>query len=173
MDSSSAKQFAKLYALPIRPAPAPNINAIISFYDPFSSQLLLITIFRPLPSAMAAVHTKVGPRHKTWSITDQECSSTSILLRLAKTTHHILSRPISSALRELHKQSFNHSSDDVARRDGIDTNAVLAPFGGEVACQLQDGGFGGVVGGANESLYLLSVLASSKGEWKMSCNSPY
>ena len=41
---------------------------------------------------------------------------------------------------------------DEARRDGVDADAVGTPFGGEVAAELEDGGFGGVVGGADEAL---------------------
>jgi hypothetical protein len=42
--------------------------------------------------------------------------------------------------------------DDIARGDGVDTDIIWTPFAGEVARELDDGGFGGVVGGTDEAL---------------------
>ena len=50
------------------------------------------------------------------------------------------------------EERFHHGGDDVAGRDGVDADAVVAPFRGEVAGELEDTGFAGVVGGADEAL---------------------
>ena len=50
------------------------------------------------------------------------------------------------------EQSLDHGSCDVAGRNCVYADAVAAPFGSEVAAELEDGGFGGVVGWADEAL---------------------
>lgn len=49
-----------------------------------------------------------------------------------------------------------------SRREGVDADSVLAPFLGDGAAHLVDGGFGGVVGGACEALLLLDSWTEDK-----------
>lgn len=91
-------------------------------------------------------------RHETASITDQEGRGASVLLGLAQPAQHVLRRPVRPPLGVLHEERFHHLSHDVARRDRVHPDAVLAPFASQVAAQLQHCGFGGVVGGADETL---------------------
>ena len=71
--------------------------------------------------------------HKTTRITNQKCCRPSVLLRFAQPTKHILLRPFGLPLGEFFKERFDHGSYDVTGRDGVDSDAVLAPLGGEVA----------------------------------------
>ena len=104
------------------------------------------------PRTMAAVYAQVGPGHEAARITDQEDGSTPVFLRLAQSSQHILLRPLGLPLRELVEELGDHSRDNIAWRNGVHADAVLAPFGGEISPELEDGGFGGVVGGADEAL---------------------
>lgn len=106
---------------------------------------------------MPTINPQIAPRHKATRIAYQKHRGAPILLRRTKLAQHILRRPIALALRVLLEQRFDHGGDDVARRDGIDADAVGAPFGGEVAAELEDGRFGGVVRGADEALDRLLV----------------
>ena len=105
-----------------------------------------------LPRRMAPINPQIAPRHKATRITDAKHRRPTVLLRQTELAQHILRRPIPPPLGELLKQCFYHGGYDVARRDGVDADAVGAPFGGEVAGELDHAGFGGVVGGADEAL---------------------
>lgn len=106
---------------------------------------------------MTTVHPQITSSHKATGITDQKHSSTAVLFGARQTAQHVLLRPLFATLGELHKEVLDHLGDDVAGADGVDTDVVLAPFGGEVAAELDDGCFGGVVGWADEALLCLSV----------------
>lgn len=101
---------------------------------------------------MASVHPQITARHETACITDQEHCRAPVFLRCAELAQHILRRPVPSPVRELLEERLDHGRDDVAGRYGVDADAVLAPLGGEVAGELDDARFGGVVGGADEAL---------------------
>ena len=101
---------------------------------------------------MSAINLKITSSHETARITDAEHSRSPVLLRHTQLAQHILRRPVAPALGVLLEQSFHHSGRDVAGRNGVHANAVAAPFRGEVAAELEDGGFGGVVGWADEAL---------------------
>ena len=101
---------------------------------------------------MSTINLQITARHKAARITDAEHRSAPVLFRNTELSQHILRRPVAPTLRVFFEQSFDHGSRDVARGDGVDADAVGAPFRGEVAAELQDGGFGGVVGGADEAL---------------------
>jgi hypothetical protein len=105
-----------------------------------------------LPSGMPAIHAQVTSGHEAARITEQEDRSAAVLLRARQAAEHVLLGPLVTALRELDEQLLDHGGDDVAGRDGVDADVVLAPLGGEVAAQLDDGGLAGVVGGTNETL---------------------
>ena len=101
---------------------------------------------------MSAINLQITASHEAARITNTEHSRTSVLLRHTQLAQHILRRPVAPALGVLLEQSLDHSGRDVAGRNGVHADAVAAPFGGEVAAELEDGGFGGVVGGADEAL---------------------
>lgn len=86
-----------------------------------------------LPSSMPAVDPQIRSRHKATRVADQEHRRTTILVGLAQLAQHILRRPIPFPLWKLLKQRFHHGCDNIAGRDGVDTDAVRAPLGGEIA----------------------------------------
>lgn len=108
--------------------------------------------YSSLPSGMPTVYPQIRTRHKTTRTTHQEHPRAPILLRPTQFPQHILRWPVSPALRILFEQLFHHGRHDVARGNGVDADAMGAPFGGEVARELDEAGFGGVVGGADEAL---------------------
>lgn len=101
---------------------------------------------------MPAIHAQITPRHKTARVADQEHRGAAILLGRADAAQHVLARPALAALRVQLEQLVDHGRLDVARRHGVDPDAVLAPFRGQVARELQDAGFAGVVRGTDEAL---------------------
>lgn len=105
-----------------------------------------------LPRSMATVNAQVTTSHEAASIAEQEDCSTTVLLRAGQTAQHVLLGPLVAALGELDEQLLDHLSDDVARGNGVDADVVLAPFSSQVAAQLDDGRFAGVVGGADQTL---------------------
>jgi hypothetical protein len=115
---------------------------------------------------MPSIHTEVTTRHEATRITDQKYRRTAILLGLGQPTQHVLLGPVVAAIGELHEQIFDHRGDDVSGGDGVDADGVLTPLGGQVASELDDSCFGGVVGWADESLYKqgrqVSVFCLSK-----------
>lgn len=104
------------------------------------------------PCSVSTINLEITARHETARIADAEHSRTSVLLGHTQLAQHVLRRPIAPALRVLLEQSLYHSSCDVAGGNCVHADAVAAPFGGEVAAQLEDGSFGGVVGWADEAL---------------------
>lgn len=106
-----------------------------------------------LPSGVTAVHAQVTTGHEAAGVAEQKYSSTAIFLRARQAAQHVLLGPLIATLGELGKELLNHGSHDVARGDGVDTNVVLAPLGGEVATQLEDSGFAGIIGRADKTLF--------------------
>jgi hypothetical protein len=98
---------------------------------------------------MPPINPQITTRHKAARITNTEHRSTPVLLRHTELAQHVLRRPVAPALGVFFKQSLDHGGRDVAGRDGVDADAVGAPFRGQVAAELQHCGFGGVVGGAD------------------------
>lgn len=107
---------------------------------------------------MATVHAQITTSHETACIAEQEHRRTAVLLGTGQTAQHVLLGPLVAALGELDEQLLDHLRDDVARGNGVDADVVLAPFGSQVAAQLDDSGFTGVVGGADETLRKKSVV---------------
>jgi hypothetical protein len=89
-----------------------------------------------LPSSVPSINPQITAGHKAARITDAEHCSTSVLLRHAELSKHVLRGPVTPALGVFLEQSFDHGRRDVAWRDGVDTNAVGAPFRGKVAAEL-------------------------------------
>lgn len=106
-----------------------------------------------LPSSMATVHPQIASRHEATGVADQKDSSATIFFGARQTTQHVLLGPFFAAFGKLHEQVLDHLGDDVSGADGVDADVVLAPFGGEVATELDDGCLGGVVGWADEALF--------------------
>lgn len=104
------------------------------------------------PRSVSTINLQITTSHEAARITDTEYRSTPVLLRHTQLAQHILRRPVASALGVLLEQGLHHSGRDVAGRNGVHADAVAAPFGSEVAAELEDGGFGGVVGWADEAL---------------------
>lgn len=104
------------------------------------------------PSSMATINLHIARRHEAGSITDQEHRCSSILMRQTQLPKHVMRWPVSLPIRVLFEQRLHHCRHNIAWRDGVDSNAVLAPFCCETASELQDTGFGGVVGGTCETL---------------------
>ena len=98
---------------------------------------------------MSTINPQIRSRHEAARITDTEHCGSPVLFRNTQLSQHVLRRPVASALGVFLEESFDHCGCDVAGRDGVHADAVRAPFGGEVAAELEDGGFGGVVGGAD------------------------
>ena len=101
---------------------------------------------------MATVHAQVATSHEAASITEQEDGCPAVLLRAGETAKHVFLWPLITAVGEVNEQLLYHRSDNVARRDGVDTNVVLPPLGGEIASELDDSSFAGIVGWANKTL---------------------
>lgn len=101
---------------------------------------------------MPAIHPQVCAGHVRARIADQEHGGAAVLVRGRQAVQHVLGWPLRRALGELHKEVCDHGRQDVAGGDGVDADVVDAPLGGEVARELEDGGLGGVVGRAYETL---------------------
>lgn len=94
---------------------------------------------------MSAIDAQVAARHEAAGVAEQEHGGTAVLAGLAEPVEHVVLGPLDLALRVLHEERLDHGGDDVAGRDGVDADAVSAPFGSQVTAELQDGGLGGVV----------------------------
>ena len=105
-----------------------------------------------LPSRVAPINLQIRACHKTTRIANQKYRRAAVLVWPAQFAQHILRRPVAPPLGVLLEEVLHHGGHDVAGRDGVDADAVGSPFRGEVAGELDDGGFGGVVGGADEAL---------------------
>ena len=104
------------------------------------------------PRGVSAVNLQITASHEAARIADAEHGRTPVLLGHTQLAQHVLRRPVAPALGVLLEQSLDHGSCDVAGRNCVYADAVAAPFGSEVAAELEDGGFGGVVGWADEAL---------------------
>ena len=98
---------------------------------------------------MTTIDPQITARHEAARIANAKHRSTPVLLGNTELAEHVLRGPVALALGVLFEQRLDHGGRDVAGRDGVDADAVGAPFGGQVAAELKHGGFGGVVGGAD------------------------
>lgn len=85
---------------------------------------------------MAAVNTEIGASHEAACIAEEEDGSAAELVRHADAAKHVLPSPLGSALGVVVKEVLEHLGQDVAGGEGVDADAVLAPFGSEVASEL-------------------------------------
>lgn len=110
-----------------------------------------------LPRRMATIYPQIRSSHEATGITDQEHRGTSILMRQTQLSKHILLRPLTSSLWKLLEQSFNHGRYDVSGTDCVNSDTVLAPFTGEIACELENARFASVVGWTDQALEEITV----------------
>ena len=101
---------------------------------------------------MPPVHSHVCTRHEAACVADEKHGRATEFSRFAQSPEHLVFRPFCTSLRVLYEELLHHVSDDVAGRDRVDPDVVLAPFGGKVACELQYPGLGRVVGSTKQSL---------------------
>lgn len=113
---------------------------------------------------MTAINPHVRASHEARSIAAQEHGGALIVLNIAQPANHVLCRPIGATLWELDEELLDHTGDNIARRDGIDADAVHAPFGRKVATQLQHSRFRGVVGCAEQVLLMKHVSGPGRSE---------
>lgn len=125
-----------------------------------SSNYLLPT----LPSTMPPINPQIRPRHEAARITQQKNGRAAVFLRVAQALQHVGIGPSGPALGESLKKTSGHGSHDVTRRQSVDADAVLAPFGGQVAAKLEDGGFGGVVGAYRDVSFQSRMKGSERGK---------
>ena len=104
------------------------------------------------PRSVSTINLQITSSHEAARIADAEDGRTSVFLGHTQLAQHVLRRPVAPALGVLLEQSLHHGSRDVAGRNCVYANAIAAPFGSKVAAQLEDGGFGGVVGWTDEAL---------------------
>lgn len=117
-----------------------------------------------LPSRVTAIYLQIRTSHERTRVTDQEDRRTPVFPWLRQPSQHILRWPLCLPLRKLDKQLLHHRRHDVSRRDGVDTNIMLAPFRSKVASQLNNACFRCVVCRANQALQM-SVDAISISLW--------
>lgn len=77
---------------------------------------------------MSAIDSEIGARHETAGIAEEEDGSAAVLVGSAETAEHVLLGPLLSSLGVLDEEVFEHLGEDVAGREGVDTDAVDAPF---------------------------------------------
>lgn len=94
---------------------------------------------------MSTVNAKVAARHEAAGVAEEEDSGTAVLLGNAESLKHVLLGPLLLSLRIVVKQVQQHLSQDVARRKGVNTDAVLAPLSSQASGQLDNTGLGGIV----------------------------
>ncbi len=105
-----------------------------------------------LPSSMPSIYLQIRTSHEATGLAHHEHRCTAILMRLTELSKHVLAWPLFPSLRELLEQSFYHGCLNIAWRDGIDSDAILAPLCCEIASELKHTRFGGVVRWADEAL---------------------
>lgn len=94
---------------------------------------------------MSTVNAKVAARHEAAGVAEEEDSGTAVLLGNAKSLKHVLLGPLLFSLGIVVKQVQQHLSQDVAGRESVDTDAVLAPFGSQASGELDYTSLGGIV----------------------------
>lgn len=98
-----------------------------------------------LPRRVSTIDPQVTAGHEAAGVAEEEDGGAAVLPGHAQPLEHVVVGPDLPALGEALKELLGHGGDDVARREGVDADAAGAPFHGEVLCELDDGGFRGVV----------------------------
>lgn len=110
---------------------------------------------------MTTVDTDITASHEAAGIAEEVDRDSAVVLRLGQTTKHVLLGPLGAALGILDEQLLNHGGDNVARGDGVDSNAILTPLSSEVTGELENSSLGGVVRGADETLGRVGLVSAS------------
>lgn len=98
---------------------------------------------------MSPVDSQVCASAEAASIAKQEDCSAPVLLWIAQSAQHVVLGPVLLSVRELLEERGRHGGDNIARRDGVDPDAVLAPFAGQISGKLDDASLGGIIGPAS------------------------
>ena len=77
---------------------------------------------------MASVDAQIRTSHETGCAADDEHCCSAILSRHAELAEHVLRRPIPPPVWVLFEKLFHHGCDDIPRREGVDTDTILAPL---------------------------------------------
>lgn len=94
---------------------------------------------------MPSIDSQIRTCHETARVTQQKHSRSAVLFRVAQTLEHVGIWPCRLPLWEGLKQACGHGSDDVSRREGVDSDAMFTPLGRKVSAQLDHGCLGSVV----------------------------
>src|SRR5687767_9120828 len=134
-----------------------------------SSVITLLMAFQPylykpelgpllLPCSMATIDAQVSAGHEATRIAQQKDSRTAVLLGHAQPAKHIILCPRLATLGKDLEQRLGHGCDDIAGRNGVDTDAVGAPFHRQVLGELDDSCFGGIVEAESNIVLVMFML---------------
>ena len=101
---------------------------------------------------MTTINSEIASGHEAAGIADEEDASASVFVWVAELAQHILRGPVAASLGVLLEEGLHHLCHDVARRDGVDADAVGTPFRGEVASELEHSRLGRIVRGTDQTL---------------------
>ena len=93
---------------------------------------------------MTAVDAEIGASHEGACVAEEEDGGAAVLVRHADAAKHVLFSPLGFALGVVVKEVLEHLGEDVAGGEGVDPDAVLAPFSSEVAAELHYSSLGWV-----------------------------
>lgn len=102
------------------------------------------------PRAVTTVDAQISTRHKATGIAKQEDGRSAVLAGVAEATEHVGVGPVPLPLGEGFEETGRHGCDDVTGRDRVDTDSMLTPFSCQVARELDDARFRGVIGTAKQ-----------------------
>lgn len=105
-----------------------------------------------LPRMVATIHDQIAASHVATCVAQQKHRCTAVLLRLGQSAQHILLWPVLLPAGVFVEQDRDHRGHNVPWGNGVDPDAVFAPFGCKVAGELDDCCFGGIVCAAVEAL---------------------
>jgi hypothetical protein len=94
---------------------------------------------------MTSVDAEIAARHEAAGVAEEKDGGTTVLLGSAEAAEHVLLGPSGLAVGVVDEQILQHLGQDVAGGEGVDTNAVLAPFGSQVASELDNSRLGRIV----------------------------
>lgn len=94
---------------------------------------------------MSTIDTEITSRHEAAGIAEQEYGSTAIFLGDTESLKHVLLGPLLFSLGVVVEQVQQHLSQDVTRRECVNTDTILAPLGSQASGQLDNGSLGGVI----------------------------
>lgn len=84
--------------------------------------------FLSLPRSVSAIDSQISARHETAGVAEEEDGSAAVLVGRAEPAEHVLLGPLLSSLGVLDEEVLEHLGEDVAGGEGVDADAVDAPF---------------------------------------------